>query len=168
VGNGNGIPVFSTVALVFMRLSQRLWQVAALLMTAGLLASLAWLVAPIWQERGVDDSITVVVGVLLGPLLVLLVPLIAFSLDLGEMRQAKGELERLLEQKQEGGLSQRARRVPDRSARVPHADSAPTAQDDADFGLDRLVRLKRQGDLATRPSATQAGTRDEFERRFKD
>lgn len=137
-----------------MRLSRRLWQVATLLMTAGLLASLAWLVAPIWQEF--DDPVTVVVGFVLGPLLVLLIPLIAFgSLDLGEMRQAKGELERLLEQKQEGSLAQRARRVPDRSARVPHADSAPQAQDGADVGLDRLVRLKRQGDLASRPPATQ-------------
>ena len=56
----------------------------------------------------------------------------------------------LLEQKHEGSLALRAQRIPDRVARVRHTDSvfSHRAETPEDTGLDRLVRIKRQGDLA--------------------
>jgi hypothetical protein len=113
---------------------------------AACLAAGAWLAIPLGEALGSSDIVTFVVVVVVPPLVMLIGALVA-ALDLGESRPASGELERLLQQKQDGSLTERARRVPDRGARVRHRSaSLPPASNEV--GLERLLRLKREGGLA--------------------
>ena len=146
-----------------MQHDRRLWQLAAMLMVAGSFASLVWLALP-GSDLSFNDPVTPLLVVVLPPLIILFVPLLAWSdLELGWKREAKGELERLLAQKHDGSMARRARRVPDRAARVRHGDSVPPLQSGGeDVGLDRLVRLKHQGDLAGRATAADATSGDSY------
>lgn len=133
-----------------MQFGQRSAILLALLMVVSA-AGITLLFLPEAREIFAADPITSLVLIIFTPLMLLLLPYAArATLEMGESTAAKGELERLLQDKQDGTLTRKARRVPDRSARLGPRGPGPIGgqlPSDAESALGRLVFLKRHGRL---------------------